>query len=108
MGCPKQFSDYIRYCRTLKFDAKPNMTYLRGLFKDLYKEKYSTETTTAWDWEKLPQKRGSLKGKAMLEAHFRSQYDNFSTLPCNEVPNVMTLQRRPQTRRHHLLRLLRH
>ena len=61
VGCPRQFADYMRYCRALKFDAKPNIAYLRGLFRDLHKEKYNSEYTFEWDWERQPdrERRGS-------------------------------------------------
>ncbi|KAJ1459923.1 kinase-like domain-containing protein [Pelagophyceae sp. CCMP2097] len=35
-GCPPQFAEYLAYCRELKFDAQPNVAYLRRLFRDLY------------------------------------------------------------------------
>ena len=35
-GCPVQFAEYLTYCRSLSFDGKPDMQYLRGLFRDLY------------------------------------------------------------------------
>ncbi|KAH8086173.1 protein kinase [Aureococcus anophagefferens] len=28
-GCPAQFAEYLSYCRSLKFDASPNVAYLR-------------------------------------------------------------------------------
>jgi serine/threonine protein kinase len=34
---PQQFAEYLAYCRSLKFEAKPNISYLRGLFRDLHK-----------------------------------------------------------------------
>ena len=64
-GCPRQLIDYLRYCRALKFDAKPNIAYLRSLFRDLYKERFNSDYTFEWDWEQpqyQPQPcRGSLK-----------------------------------------------
>eukprot|EP00968_Pinguiococcus_pyrenoidosus_P005159 scaffold334_cov241-Pinguiococcus_pyrenoidosus.AAC.22 len=50
-GLPSQFADYLAYCRSLKFDAKPNMTYLRGLFRDLYQEEGFADQDFVWDWE---------------------------------------------------------
>lgn len=35
-GCPIQFAEYLTYCRSLSFDGKPDMQYLRGLFRDLF------------------------------------------------------------------------
>ena len=33
-SCPKEFQIYLEYCRSLKFDSKPNYNFLRGLMKD--------------------------------------------------------------------------
>jgi serine/threonine protein kinase len=33
---PTEFATYLRYCRSLKFDDRPDYAYLRGLFRDLY------------------------------------------------------------------------
>lgn len=33
---PTEFATYLRYCRSLKFDDRPDYGYLRGLFRDLY------------------------------------------------------------------------
>eukprot|EP01083_Nonionella_stella_P274513 931864_1 len=35
---PKQFAEYLRYCRKLDFNAKPDYKYLKNLFKDLFKK----------------------------------------------------------------------
>ena len=29
-SCPPQFQEYLTYCRSLKFEAKPNMNYVRA------------------------------------------------------------------------------
>ncbi|CCD25483.1 serine/threonine protein kinase HRR25 NDAI_0F01640 [Naumovozyma dairenensis CBS 421] len=34
-GLPVQFAQYIEYCRTLKFEQRPDYSYLSGLFKGL-------------------------------------------------------------------------
>merc|ERR1712113_1355673 len=38
-NCPKQFAEYLKYCRKLDFNGKPDYKYLRNLFKDLFKKK---------------------------------------------------------------------
>ena len=35
-GLPVEFSTYLAYCRNLRFDEKPDYTYLRKLFKELF------------------------------------------------------------------------
>jgi serine/threonine protein kinase len=37
-GLPTAFAEFLAYARSLKFDAKPDMLYLRKMFRDLYHE----------------------------------------------------------------------
>ena len=34
-GCPKEFKQYMEYCRHLKFEEQPNYDYLIGLFQNV-------------------------------------------------------------------------
>eukprot|EP00615_Pteridomonas_danica_P010710 CAMPEP_0114341522 /NCGR_PEP_ID=MMETSP0101-20121206/9106_1 /TAXON_ID=38822 ORGANISM="Pteridomonas danica, Strain PT" /NCGR_SAMPLE_ID=MMETSP0101 /ASSEMBLY_ACC=CAM_ASM_000211 /LENGTH=347 /DNA_ID=CAMNT_0001475159 /DNA_START=832 /DNA_END=1875 /DNA_ORIENTATION=- len=55
-GCPKEFSEYLSYCRSLKFEASPNIKYLRQLFRDLYTQQgfpLNTYGDADWDWNRL-------------------------------------------------------
>ena len=39
------------YTRSLKFDSKPDVLYLRKLFRDLYiAQGYGTSASRTWDW----------------------------------------------------------
>lgn len=35
-GFPQEFITYFQYCRSLRFDDKPDYSYLRKLFRDLF------------------------------------------------------------------------
>ena len=49
MGLPDEFATFMKYCRTLKFEDRPDYSYLRKLFKDLfYKQGY--EYDYIFDW----------------------------------------------------------
>ena len=54
-GCPSQFAEYLAYCRSLKFEAKPNIAYLRGMFRDLFRSQGYTNNHSSldWDWNRL-------------------------------------------------------
>ena len=55
-GCPKEFAEYLSYCRSLKFEAAPNIKYLRQLFRDLYVQQgypLSTYGDADWDWHRI-------------------------------------------------------
>lgn len=43
------FAKYLEYCRSLRFDDKPDYAYLRRLFRDLfYKEGLSPDFVYDW------------------------------------------------------------
>ncbi|CEP01186.1 Casein kinase I [Plasmodiophora brassicae] len=49
---PTEFSTYMNYCRTLRFDDKPDYAYLRRLFRDLFfRQQY--EVDYVFDWTLL-------------------------------------------------------
>jgi len=55
-GLPIEFSTYLNYCRTLKFEDKPDYSYLRKMFKELFiREGY--ELDYMYDWT-LPNPEG--------------------------------------------------
>jgi hypothetical protein len=46
---PEEIGNYLDYCRSMKFEEKPDIGYLRKLFKDLfYKSGY--EYDYVFDW----------------------------------------------------------
>lgn len=46
---PPEFATYLRYCRTLKFDDRPDYSYLRSLFRDLYlREGFADDNIFDW------------------------------------------------------------
>lgn len=46
---PPEFATYLRYCRSLRFDDRPDYAYLRGLFRDLYlREGYADDCIFDW------------------------------------------------------------
>jgi len=48
-GHPQEFAQYLNYCRSLRFEDKPDYAYLRKMFSDLFvKEKF--ESDGLWDW----------------------------------------------------------
>eukprot|EP00579_Thalassiosira_antarctica_P030967 CAMPEP_0202028940 /NCGR_PEP_ID=MMETSP0905-20130828/63711_1 /ASSEMBLY_ACC=CAM_ASM_000554 /TAXON_ID=420261 /ORGANISM="Thalassiosira antarctica, Strain CCMP982" /LENGTH=528 /DNA_ID=CAMNT_0048592669 /DNA_START=329 /DNA_END=1914 /DNA_ORIENTATION=- len=60
-GCPSQFAEYLAYCRSLKFEAKPNIAYLRGMFRDLFRSQgyMNNSSTLDWDWQRVESGSGS-------------------------------------------------
>lgn len=48
-GLPEEFAQYCSYCRMLKFEDQPEYSYLRSLFKNLFKSK-GFEWDHQYDW----------------------------------------------------------
>ncbi|CAD8079548.1 unnamed protein product [Paramecium sonneborni] len=48
-GLPEEFSIYLNYCQSLKFEERPDYVWLRRLFKDLFvKMKYVNDNLFDW------------------------------------------------------------
>lgn len=61
-GYPEEFAIYLNYCRSLKFEEKPDIGYLRKLFKDLF-YRMGYEYDFVFDWMVKKQNPSqSLKG----------------------------------------------
>lgn len=50
-GCPSQFGEFLAYTRALKFDTKPDIPFLRKMFRDLYHAQGCANTGKLWDWD---------------------------------------------------------
>merc|ERR1712207_117563 len=63
-GRPSQFAEYLAYCRSLKFEAKPNIAYLRGMFRDLFRSQGYTNNHSSldWDWNRHESGSGDRQG----------------------------------------------
>ena len=51
-GLPREFSEFLQYSRTMRFDEEPNLDYTRKLFRDLYVARgYDAMQGKMWDWD---------------------------------------------------------
>ncbi|KAK9017294.1 hypothetical protein V6N11_079773 [Hibiscus sabdariffa] len=59
---PSEFVSYFHYCRSLRFEDKPDYSYLKKLFCDLFiREGYEFDYVYDWTILKYPQLTGSSK-----------------------------------------------
>ncbi|GAB4855350.1 Casein kinase 1-like protein 11 [Ancistrocladus abbreviatus] len=71
---PTEFTSYFHYCRSLCFEDKPDYSYLKQLFRDLFiREGYQFDYVFDWTMLKYPQIGGSSRlkppgGKAGVSA----------------------------------------
>jgi hypothetical protein len=63
---PIEFSIYLNYCRALKFEDKPNYSYLRNLFLDLM-EREGVRYDYCYDWCGLNEEREMEGNKIKIE-----------------------------------------
>lgn len=48
---PIEFVEYMKYCRNLSFDSKPDYTYIKNLFKNVFiKSGYEYDLVYDWDY----------------------------------------------------------
>ena len=52
-GFPSEFVIYFQYCRSLRFDDKPDYSYLRKLFRDLFQREGLCPVSTAGNVARL-------------------------------------------------------
>ncbi|WOH01786.1 hypothetical protein DCAR_0521171 [Daucus carota subsp. sativus] len=61
---PSEFISYFHYCRSLRFEDKPDYSYLKRLFRDLFiREGYQFDYVFDWTILKYPQIGAGSKGK---------------------------------------------
>ncbi|KAJ4833011.1 Casein kinase 1-like protein 10 [Turnera subulata] len=68
---PSEFTSYFHYCRSLRFEDKPDYSYLKRLFRDLFiREGYQFDYVFDWTILKYPQigssSRSRPSGKAAV------------------------------------------
>jgi len=74
-GHPEEFMQYLKYCRHLHFEEVPDYTYLRQLFRKLYRESTGANNpyengNLSFDWN---EKEKRDKSKAELKTHSRDE-----------------------------------
>lgn len=61
---PSEFISYFHYCRSLRFEDKPDYSYLKRLFRDLFiREGYQFDYIFDWTILKYPQIGASSRGR---------------------------------------------
>ncbi|OXA55493.1 casein kinase I [Folsomia candida] len=68
-GFPHEFADYLIYCRNLEFEETPNYSYLRKLFRQLYRRNFNYYDYE-FDWKNVQ----LLKERELANAE--SAYEN--------------------------------
>ncbi|CAI9118151.1 OLC1v1019679C2 [Oldenlandia corymbosa var. corymbosa] len=77
---PSEFTSYFHYCRSLRFDDKPDYSYLKRLFRDLFiREGYQFDYVFDWTVLKYPQIASSSRGvKTPVRPELREKFEPFN------------------------------
>uniref|UniRef100_A0A3P8ZR05 non-specific serine/threonine protein kinase n=2 Tax=Esox lucius TaxID=8010 RepID=A0A3P8ZR05_ESOLU len=63
-GYPSEFSTYLNFCRSLRFDDKPDYSYLRQLFRNLFhRQGFSYDYVFDWNMLKFGASRTAEEGE---------------------------------------------
>ncbi|KAL2530303.1 casein kinase I [Forsythia ovata] len=82
---PSEFISYFHYCRSLQFDDKPDYSYLKRLFRDLYiREGYQFDYVFDWTMLKYPQIGSSSRAR-----------ETMGKLPLNPGPSAERVEKTP-------------
>ncbi|KAL2309219.1 hypothetical protein Nmel_005404 [Mimus melanotis] len=74
-GYPSEFSTYLNFCRSLRFDDKPDYSYLRQLFRNLFhRQGFSYDYVFDWNMLKFWKMGGSIGDGAPLPWGHRELY----------------------------------
>ncbi|KAH9665020.1 Casein kinase 1-like protein 2 [Citrus sinensis] len=66
-GYPTEFASYFHYCRSLRFDDKPDYAYLKRLFRDLFiREGFQFDYVFDWTILKYQQSQVSTPARAIV------------------------------------------
>ncbi|XP_031502099.1 casein kinase 1-like protein 10 isoform X2 [Nymphaea colorata] len=66
---PSEFISYFHYCRSLRFEDKPDYSYLKRLFRDLFiREGFQFDYVFDWTILKYPQIGSSSRGRPSANA----------------------------------------
>ncbi|CAA7052643.1 unnamed protein product [Microthlaspi erraticum] len=86
---PSEFVSYFHYCRSLRFDDKPDYSYLKRLFRDLFiREGYQFDYVFDWTVLKYPQ-IGSSSGSSSRAQNHTTAKPGLTAGPSVEKPEMI-------------------
>ncbi|GJQ11177.1 hypothetical protein GpartN1_g3621.t1 [Galdieria partita] len=92
-GYPAEFAIYLNYCRSLKFEEKPDYDYLRSIFQALYRKKGFPDDYV-FDWTTLTQNASSsLRPNATTVHHDLKNRDDSIAVVVDQQQEERTLDR---------------
>mmetsp|Transcript_15085 Transcript_15085/g.25810 ORF Transcript_15085/g.25810 Transcript_15085/m.25810 type:complete len:373 (+) Transcript_15085:75-1193(+) len=93
-GFPAEFSTYLNYTRSLRFDDKPDYAYLKKLFRDLFaREGYSYDCV--FDWTILKYQEGVQAERPLMSSSDVKKKDDAKPVQAspNRTPDPSTTRK---------------
>ena len=74
-GFPLEFMNYINYCRNLRFEDRPDYSYLKRMFKELFfRENYTNDQI--YDWSSIITVKNIQKNKSDSKEEEKKKIDS--------------------------------
>ncbi|KAK9703242.1 Protein kinase domain [Popillia japonica] len=96
-GYPVEFPTYLNYCRQLRFEERPDYSYLRQLFRTLFhRQGFTYDYVFDWNMLKFGGQRG---GHGEESGRSGTRYGSHAATPGDSTPSApQTRARRPHDR----------
>ncbi|KAG5407239.1 hypothetical protein IGI04_013358 [Brassica rapa subsp. trilocularis] len=89
---PQEFVSYFQYCRSLRFEDKPDYSYLKRLFRDLFiREGYQFDYV--FDWTALKHPQSSSSSRSSSHGRHRTGKPVVAAGPSAEKPERISVGR---------------
>lgn len=92
-GYPTEFRSYFEYCRSLRFEDRPDYAYLKRLFKELfYRKGFQYDNMFDWTILNLQQERSRVPAERPLiaSAQQASNQDNTQQRAADDPPSAQS------------------
>ncbi|VVB11254.1 unnamed protein product [Arabis nemorensis] len=87
---PPEFVSYFQYCRSLRFEDKPDYSYLKRLFRDLFiREGYQFDYV--FDWTALKHPQSSSSSRSSSHGRHRTGKPGMAAGPSAEKPERISV-----------------
>jgi casein kinase I family protein HRR25 len=97
-GFPNETAIYLNYCRSLRFDDKPDYSYLRKLFRDLFVRE-GFQYDYVFDWSVQPGGQKASDEQAGQSSHMAANIPKRRVMPDEQAAaDQAKMQLRSQTR----------
>ena len=89
-GLPRQFQEYIKYTRSLKYEENPNYNYLKNLFLSVLKS-YNYDFDYYYDWDQVGLTNSEIRNNEKNNDNQISNIINNQHIVSNIYPKISNL-----------------